>query len=422
MSTASLPDDQILVRVAQLARRAAERNLDAGLIRSGRARFLQRVRDEGGARRSQRPWVVALTMLSAALVTVLAWFAWPTRVVEYSVAGALVTEGGFVQATAQDSARITFDDGTVVELEPAARVRVSQQRPHGASIFLEKGRLDVAVVPRDGGADYVFEAGPYRVMVVGTVFTLAWDPDRSVAVLSMKEGEVRVLGPRLESGLTVREGQRVELNLDEVRVSDEAAASLTPATSAGLDSERAAPGASPASTNAGSANPSVAPLASARSLSWAERVAVGDYEAVLDDVDARGESTVLASASVGDLMMLADAARYGARPALASSALRAVRTRFAGTKSAASAAFLLGRMAEDGGRAKEAVGLYEAAIAEGSPFSGEALGRTMTLAHKQKKASAKELAQRYLASHPKGAYADVARAILGSQGPMPKEI
>ena len=387
----------------------------------GRSRLLARI-DEGGRVRSWRPWAVAL---ATTLIAVVVWFVWPGPVVEYQVAGAAVADGGFVQASLAESARITFDDGTVLDLEPAGRVRVSQRRARGANIHVEKGRVDVAVTPRDGGADYVFEAGPYTVVVVGTAFVLGWDPEQGVAVLSMKEGEVTVLGPRLERGLTLRAGQRIELRPDEVRVSDGEAPLTSASASTLLDLPSAAlDDAAPAT--AGSAR-ALTPQPNLRALSWAERVAAGDYDAVLADVDMRGESAVLASASVGDLMMLADAARYGSRPALANSALRAVRSRFGGTKSAASAAFFLGRTAEDAGRAPEAISLYEAAMSEGSPFASEALGRTMTLEQGRNKSRAKELAQRYLASHPKGAYANVARSILGAQGAgasggMPKEI
>lgn len=407
-----LRDGEVITRLGRLAERVGERAPEPGELERGRANLLAKVQaaPQQGAR-----WSLALPVVAAALLTVIGWFAWPRSVVGYDVSGAAVAESGFVQASASNGAHIQFEDGSAIKLEPLTRLRVGQQRARGASIQLEKGRIEVEVAATEGGADYIFEAGPYRVLVVGTAFDLSWDPERGAAVLSMKEGEVNVLGPRLESGFVLRAGQRLELAPEEVRLSDrlsdKASVSASNATNAEPQAEALAPSSS-ASSGSGRSSASV-PSASARARSWAEHVAAGDYEKVLEEVDARGESSVLASASIGDLMMLADAARYGARPALAAATLRAVRSRFAGTKSAASAAFLLGRMADDGGRASEALGLYEAALAEGSPFSAEALGRSMLLENKRNKSRAKQLADRYLASHPKGAYADVARSIVG---------
>lgn len=411
---AVLSDEETLVRAGRLVRRSAGESSDSELSR-GRARLLRSIDERARDRRGTRPWVVALTICSAALVTVLVWFAWPRRVVEFSVQGTAVSEGGFVRAEAEP-VRIAFDDGSAIRLDPHARLRISQQRERGASVHLEGGRMEVAVKPQEGGADYVFEAGPWAVKVVGTAFSLAWDPDRNEARIVMTEGEVRVIGPRVEDGFSLRAGQHMLLQLDEVRVSDGVRVTPEPTASATIATPLPSPSAEASPSTRASA------LLSLRGPTWAERVAAGDYEGVLADVDARGEEAVLGSGSIGDLMMLADAARYGGRPALGAAALRSVRSRFAGTKSAASAAFLLGRMAQDGGRAREAITLYEATIAEGSPFSSEALGRMMTIEHQQKSGRAKALAERYLASHPNGAYADVAKTILGTKAITPKEI
>jgi hypothetical protein len=409
-SSPKLRDSEVIARVGRLAERVSEQAPEPGELQRGRAALLAKV--QAAPARMPR-WSLALPVLAAAL-TVIGWFAWPRSVVGYDVSGAAVAESGFVQASTSNAAHIQFEDGSAIELEPQTRLRVSQQRARGASIQLEKGRIEVAVAATEGGADYIFEAGPYRVLVVGTAFDLSWDPERGVAVLSMKEGEVSVLGPRLESGFILRAGQRLELAPEEVRLSDRT--DITASYAANAAPNEAVETASLADSRGAQSARQLASVASAptaRTRSWAEHVAAGDYEAVLAEVDGRGESSVLASASVGDLMMLADAARYGARPALAASALRAVRARFAGTKSAATSAFLLGRMAEDGGRASEALSLYEAALAEGSPFSAEALGRSMLIENKRNKPRAQQLADRYLASHPKGAYADVAKAIVG---------
>lgn len=141
-------------------------------------------------------------------------------------------------------------------------------------------------------------------------------------------------------------------------------------------------------------------------------MAAGDFEGVIADAESRGIDATLGSASVGDLMALADAARYGGKGSLASQSLKAVRSRFGGTKAASTAAFLLGRMAEDAGNTSSALGLYETCMAEGSTFSSEALGRRMLLVKRTRgDDAARPLADQYLTSYPKGPYADAARAL-----------
>jgi hypothetical protein len=133
---------------------------------------------------------------------------------------------------------------------------------------------------------------------------------------------------------------------------------------------------------------------------------------VLAEADNQGIDSTTSSASLEDLMALADAARYGGRGATSAQALRAVRQRFAGSKPASTAAFLLGRMAEDGGNAGSAIQLYDATISEGGAFAGEALGRKMLLVRSQSGASAaRSLADQYLQIYPKGPYADAAKSI-----------
>jgi TolA-binding protein len=95
-------------------------------------------------------------------------------------------------------------------------------------------------------------------------------------------------------------------------------------------------------------------------------------------------------------------------------ALSAQRTRFPGTGAAASAAFLLGRAADDGGRTQEALGFYDRYLAEApsGAFAAEALGRKMLAVERAAgAAAARPLAEAYLARHPKGAHAAAARRL-----------
>jgi hypothetical protein len=135
---------------------------------------------------------------------------------------------------------------------------------------------------------------------------------------------------------------------------------------------------------------------------------------VLSEAQARGIDSVLGSGSLDDLVALADAARYAGRGDLAQRALQSVRSRFASSPAARTAAFLLGRMAE-GGAPSAAIGWYDRYLAEapGGAFASEALGRKMLLLRTSSPAQARAVAKQYLKSFPKGGYAQVARDIVG---------
>jgi TolA-binding protein len=145
---------------------------------------------------------------------------------------------------------------------------------------------------------------------------------------------------------------------------------------------------------------------------WSKRIAEGEFEIVLAEAEARGAESVLSSAGLGDVMALADAARYKGRQGLARRALESVRQRFGSSDAARTAAFLLGRMSE--GAPAGAIAWYDTYLSEapGGTFAAEALGRKMALLDRSgQRARARAVAEQYLASYPKGAYAALARQL-----------
>lgn len=433
-------DREIASALGKLARQRADAEVADTPEDAGRARFVStvaRLRDEDARHASSRArrapsirFGRAISLLAAAAILVAAVLFVATRSkssVEFVVEGAPVASGGYVQTAPLGSATVRFSDGSVITLASSSAGRVIDRRPRGASFSLERGHALVHVAKRDGGADYVFDAGPYSVKVTGTRFDLGWDPATQAMRLDLEEGSVVVSGPEAESGVTMHAGQTIEVSPTKgLHLSSAATSALDPRTAIGPSSSAVAEehASSPsadtpregAPSAAADAASSASKLPAAREdtprRGWAERVAAGDFSGVLADADARGVDTVLGTASLGDLMALADAARYGGRSGLASQALKSVRARFAGTKAASTAAFLLGRMAEDGGNVDGALRLYETAMAEGSTFSAEALGHRMLLVKRTKgDSAARPLAEQYLKSYPRGPYADAARGL-----------
>jgi TolA-binding protein len=119
--------------------------------------------------------------------------------------------------------------------------------------------------------------------------------------------------------------------------------------------------------------------------------------------------------SAADLMALADVARYAGDTGRARTALLAVRTRFSGTSRAVTAAFLLGRLALDGGAFADAVKWFQAASAEAGsgPLARDAEGRLIEAREKAgDHAGARQTAQHYLQLYPGGPHASLAIQVL----------
>src|SRR6185437_5602492 len=138
--------------------------------------------------------------------------------------------------------------------------------------------------------------------------------------------------------------------------------------------ERPSPSmASPSSTHAArgpEADPAPVPSATAApAVTWAQRVAKGDFAGVIAEAEAKGVDATLASATLADLAALADAARYGGKLDLARRAL-------------------------------------------GAAFAEEALGRKMVALRKSSgREAARGAAAEYLRRYPGGAFAAAAREI-----------
>src|SRR5262249_30536975 len=149
--------------------------------------------------------------------------------------------------------------------------------------------------------------------------------------------------------------------------------------------------------------------------SWSKRISMGDFDGVLADADRRGIEGALHQSSLDDLAALADAARYGRRGDLARRALLEIRSRFPSSADARSAAFLLGRMADDSGSPSAALQWYDVYLREGpsGSLAAEALGRKMLAVRRTGgRDAARPIAEEYLRRYPGGAHAKVAQELV----------
>ena len=148
---------------------------------------------------------------------------------------------------------------------------------------------------------------------------------------------------------------------------------------------------------------------------WADELASGHWDRILEDVERTGVKAALDKASSEELFALADAARYRRRMDLAREALQAERRRFPGSPRALDAIFLLGRVAESGEHGTtRAIVWYDEYLsrAPAGAYAAEALGRKMTLTSESGGTEeARPIAEEYLRRFPKGSYAGSARAL-----------
>ncbi|MEZ4446017.1 MAG: FecR domain-containing protein [Polyangiaceae bacterium] len=382
---------------------AARRRLEASLAR-----------ERGWSAQVPRRAVALAAALAVAAV--LALLLWPAPALDVVVDGQALAEAGYVEAKEAPVA-LSFSDGTRIDFAAGSAGRVVSVDAHGAQLSVERGQAHFAVMHLPE-ARWSVTAGPFTVAVTGTEFDLAWGPDEQQLTVDLHQGSVEVRGAMLDTPIAIRGGKRLiarvqggDVQLRDLRVAEQVPTSTAPEPSVQEVAEPRPGDSASRVDGAPTTAPSATTAPPARKLSWAELIAKGDYATVLSEAEARGIESVLQSGSAGDLVALADAARYQGKGPLARTALVALREHHPGSAAATSAAFLLGRMSE--GSAASAIGWYDRYLAEapGGAYASEALGRKLYLLSKSNPAAAKVLARQYLAAYPSGPYAPLARSL-----------
>jgi hypothetical protein len=385
--------------LARVARQLDER-IDEPRHAAGRERLLsaltKRARPPSTARRLL---LLAATLALAAVVGVVLERR-PAQL-EYRVAGPVVADGPWLGVAPSGGAvGMHFSDGTEVDLGPGSKGRVAEVTGDGARVVLGAGVLQARVVHRPH-ARWTVAAGPYTIEVTGTAFDVGWSTAGEELDLSLHDGSVIVRGPSLPDGLRVAAGQRLvaRAGTGEAKLSP----LLAPLPLA--DPPVAGPAVRPAEEPS-QVHPTPRPLPT-----WSEMLADGNFRGVVEAADARGTDVALSRGPLADVVALADAARYLHDRVLAKRGLLAERSRFAGSAEARGAAFVLGRMADDGGSRDEAIRWYDTYLAEspGGSFAAEALGRKLVaLVESGDTAGARSVAKEYLRRFPHGAHAGYA--------------
>lgn len=373
-------------------------------------------------RARRRVWVGAgaLAAAGAAAVLLLLLLPDPGQPMQCRIRGGdKIEEGEWVEAK-DDRVTFEFSEGSAVTLARGSRARLRGIKHDQVQVVLESGRLR-ADIASGHNISWTYQAGPYRVHVLGTVLGVLWDADTRVLEVDVTRGSVKVSGGNIHgSGITVGAGQRVKADLSrrEVRLfrpdrRDNAPAA--PQAPARVDAE---------ATSTSDLPPSPQDTGRPRRnvpARWKQLARAGEYAAAVSAARQTGWRRVLQQSGPWDTLLLADAARLSRQYRLARSALASIRKRFPGQEPAAMAAFRLGRLAFDHERDHgEAAKWFQRFLHEAprSALVQGARGRLMiSLQRAGDAGGATRTASEYLTRHPGGSYAAAARSILAGGRP-----
>jgi len=411
--------------LARLAREAGTGEVNDAKHIAGRARLMDAIArqrgqldqsDTGRARMATR---AALAIAAAVALTVGSWGVAKWRAPSYSVEGAVAQgpeEQGFVRAPSSSAATIRFTDGSAVSLAPKGRARVvNGDRRH---VVLEEGHADVRIAKGGAMLAWAFDAGPFTVHASPGAVAMEWSGEGEQLDVWPRDAETTVQGGVAGSGVALHGGDHLTARVreGELRIvrADGAVTTTNDPPPSTDPSSNAIVTTTPNSTATPDSNPNAIPNPNASApssppLSWPALIARGDYDSILRDADSSGIDGALAHRPLPDLAALADASRYLGRTDVAERALTTERSRFPGSKEAHTAAFLLGRLADDQrGAPARAIPWYDRYLAEAptGPFASDALGRKMLAVERtQGPAPARVLADQYARRFPHGAYA-----------------
>jgi len=377
----------------------------------------QLLQERSLSRKPQRRWLVGLALVPA-LAALFLWMRTPAS----PALGFRITSGqwdaGQLRAPSATPASMAFSDGTEFRLAPGTHGVLGEVDAHGAVFDLKQGHMDLNVTRRSG-ARWAVDAGPFKISVIGTRFSVDWQEKSGRLKVALHKGEVHVSGPPIAGVVKLAVGQQLQVDVAEreVRIAQIADDTKIPDVAPDVVPDLVVdPVIEPAtSPSADVASARWEPPKDNAPDSWTRRVSNGDFEGVVAIAESSGLQSALEKRSAADLGALADSARYQRRTDVAFKALMALRRRYASHALAREAAFHLGRIHETNGDRKAALGWYNQYLKEAprGVFVAEALGRQMEgTAHLQGRSFARPLAEQYLRRFPGGDFAETARVLI----------
>ena len=154
----------------------------------------------------------------------------------------------------------------------------------------------------------------------------------------------------------------------------------------------------------------------AEETSWRDLATQGKYGEAVTVAEQEGFESLIATLSDGDLLLLANSARFSGRSARAKQGFHKLRTRFSGRPAAVLASFYLARLALDGDHDAQLAARWFRTYLGESPRGELAASARIELMNILLRAGdqvgARRIAQQYLDYHPAGAHASLARSVI----------
>ena len=374
--------------------------------------------------------------------------------------------GDRISAPDDGSVPVFFDNGSIVTLHNGAEATVNDCRHESVNIALRDGKLE-AVVVGNGVTEWSVEGKHFRVVVVGTMFTVAWDEENEVLDVEVTQGEVRVEKTRFaDSGIKVGKGYHLRMDrhsekpLELSTIDAFNNADTTPSADKGTGDDRP-PDDIGASTPDDEAEATVIralrpkpPLDKKRSRKlsnnfhrnkpppaapelhlqteqrapevsedvpspslWLTLYEEGDHAHAFREAERLGINRLIAKLDIEALWKLMYAARSVGRYPVAQNILLKCRERFSSSKKATLSAFYLGKISFENTNDWSSAIYWFSTYLEENPdghLAAEAAGRVMMAYDNLGRSNeAKRRATAYLRNHPKGPFIAQARAIQG---------
>jgi FecR protein len=423
-------DEEVVSRVAERVAARFSGVVDSSREISGRVRFVESMRNGTGHRSFSRrlPLAVGAMGIAALLVSLRMQYVSPTALDFRAVGLEQVANGDYTVASTRDDGRLLFSDGSRIVVGKGAQTRLDRIDGNGADVSLTEGELFVSIEPLPNSR-WILKAGPFKVRVTGTEFSIAWVEKLNRFAIHMERGSVEITGPGRSEPTRLKAGQG--LMLDRMgRVVVPVVEAPKPANTAPASTEIVAPPAVPEVSTV--AMPEEAPPEDERpahatpsQTNWPEWVAAGQFARVVDAAKVRsavrGVDRLLGELSLAELAALADASRYVGETNLGAQALLAQTRRFPNSERSAMATFLLGRHYQDGKGGGvdlvKAISWYQRYLSKrpDGTFAEEALSRMMLAWQGRGRSDeAARVASEYLRRFPSGAFAESARRFAKS--------
>lgn len=394
-----------MTKLDELGRLVAQEQ-DAAHVRDPRAaeRFARGVGRSARARRV-RPALTAVIVTAAAASVVIGIGALRDRDGAHPRAEVATPAVGehFVTRDGQ-KLPLSFPDGSEVVIGSGAEAVVQELSTTGAKVEVARGEASFAVRHQQR-TNWLVGAGPYHVRVTGTRFSVSWTPAPERFELRLEQGSVVVTTDTgSHSAVTMIAPQSLVIDHGAWALASPARAEQAP-PEAEVAVAPEAPHVPPAAVRAPSA------ARSAQSSKWETLALAGKYRDAYDDSARQGIRSLADTRPSHALLSLAEVCRFSGHAPEATHVLLRLRARFPGSDDAATAAFQLGREADDAG----AVTWFRTYLKErpNGALAREASGRFLeALSRTGDREGAKAAAAAYLAQYPNGQHAAFARQLL----------